>query len=152
MEKFLSQLIYPHPLLLIGIMVMIFLDLLSGIRKASKNGEATSSRGLRNSFDKATTYFSLNLAVLVIVNITNITDKERHFVDWLSYSTNTLLIACCYVELKSILENLIEINSEIIKLKFNNPPKKVPNDFAKLILIPIHNAIILKFKKQNNDS
>ena len=150
MEKILSQLIYPSPLLLIGVMLMIFLDLLSGVRKAAKNGEATSSRGLRNSFDKATTYFSLNLAVLVIVNITNIADKEKHFVDWLGYSTNTLLIACCYVELKSILENLIDINSEKVVVKFNNPPKVTPNDFAKFILIPIHNTIILKFKKQSN--
>lgn len=146
MKEILSQLIYPHPLLLLGVMVMIFLDLLSGIRKAAKNGEATSSRGLRYSFDKATTYFSLNLAVLVIINITNFADDQKRFVDWLGYSCNTLLIACCYIELKSILENLIKINSEKVKTKFNAPPKKVPNDFAKLILIPIHDALILKFK------
>lgn len=145
MKELLSQLIYPHPLLLLGVMVMIFLDLLSGIRKAAKKGEATSSRGLRNSFDKATTYFSLNLAVLVIINITSFADDQKRFVDWLSYSTNTLLIACCYIELKSILENLIEINTEIQMVKFNQP-KKIPNDFAKFILIPIHNALILKFK------
>lgn len=145
MKEILSQLIYPHPLLLIGVMVMIFLDLISGIRKAAKNCEATSSRGLRNSFDKATTYFSLNLAVLVILNITNFADDQKRFSDWLSYSTDTLLIACCYVELKSILENLIEINTEIQMVRFNQS-KKIPNDFAKFILMPIHNALILKFK------
>lgn len=146
MYKIFQELIYPHPLLLVGVMGMIFIDLLTGIRKAAKNGQATSSRGLRNSFDKATTYFSLNAAVLVIVNITNIADEDKRFVDWLAYSTNGLLLACCYIELKSILENLIEINTTVV----NNGDKetKVQNDFAKFILTPIHNSLILKFKKR----
>lgn len=117
-------------------MFMIFIDLLTGIQKANKNHEATSSRGLRYSFDKATTYFSLIVAVLVLVNITVIADKEKQFTGWLFYSLNALLISCCYVEFKSILENLIEINTR----------DGHKNQFAKLILVKLHNALILKFK------
>ncbi|WP_445454117.1 phage holin family protein [Flavobacterium sp. 25HG05S-40] len=136
MNQFLSHLVYPSPYLIVGLMIMIFLDLLSGIQKANKNHEATSSRGLRYSFDKATTYFSLIVAVLVIVNITVIADKDNHFKGWLDYSINGLFILCCYVEFKSILENLIEINTR-------NGQK---NAFCKLVLVRFHNTLILKFK------
>lgn len=141
MKELIQNLVYPEPALLIGLFGIIFLDLLTGIRKAANNGEATSSRGLRNSFDKATTYFSLIVAVLIVINCISLAHVKED-VTWLPYGVNGLLMACIYVELKSILENLIEINSI----------DKIPNDFATIILIPIHNIIILKLKKKTDEN
>ncbi|MES2287256.1 MAG: phage holin family protein [Bacteroidota bacterium] len=141
MKEILSQLIIPSPFLLLGLMLLIFIDLLTGIQKANKNHESTSSRGLRYSFDKATTYFSLNVSVLIIVNICKLADKVRYFEGWLEYSVNGLLICCAYVEFKSILENLIEINTRDGKQNF----------IAEVVLTRIHNTIILKFKTTRNE-
>jgi len=143
MKELISHLIYPHPFLLIALFGMVFIDLLSGIQKAKKNGVATSSIGMRRTINKATTYLTLNLSVLIILNITALADPQNYLNGGLKYSINILLLACSYIEMKSILENLIEINSEFCEIK----KKSLPNDFAKLILIPIHNIIILKFKK-----
>ncbi len=137
MQNIIDQLIYPNPLLLVGLIGLIFIDLLTGVQKANKLGEATTSRGLRYSFDKGSTYFSLIVSTLIILNITSLADKQHSFQGWLTYPINTLILASSYIEFKSILENLIEINTKNGKQNF----------IAKVVLTKIHNGLILKFKK-----
>lgn len=141
MNQILSQIVYPHPILIFGLMLMIFLDLLSGIRKASNNGEATTSKGFRNSIDKATTYCTFIFSVLVIVNITSFADTDGDFLGVFKYSLNGLLIGTSYIELKSIIENLIEINTK----------DGEPSDFCIYFLTPLHNILIFKLAKKYKD-
>lgn len=150
MKEIFDQLIYPKPLLILGLISIILIDLLTGIRKSNKLGIATLSRGLRNTVDKATTYFSLVVAVLVLINVTKFGDKGQDFLSFFYYSINGLLVAFCYIEFKSILENLIEINTSYEIIKFNKP-KPIPNDFARIILIPFHNLLILKLQSKKRE-
>lgn len=141
MNQIFTQIVYPNPILIFGLMLMIFLDLMSGIRKAANNGEATTSRGLRNTIDKATTYCTFIFSVLIIVNITSFADTDKDFSGIFKYSLNVLLIGTSYIELKSIVENLIEINTKEGK----------KTDFCIYFLTPLHNLLILKLTKQFKD-
>lgn len=141
MNQILAQIVYPNPILIFGLMLMIFLDLLSGIRKASNNGEATTSRGLRNTIDKATTYCTFIFSVLIIVNITSFADTDKDFLGVFKYSLNGLIIGTSYIELKSIIENLIAINTK----------EGEPSDFCIYFLTPLHNLLILKLAKKYKD-
>ena len=138
--KFLNmELIYPEPILLIAIVLLMGIDLLSGVRKAKSNNESTTSRGLRKTFDKGSTYFGFFVAYLIMVNITKYADKNDEYTNILSYSVSGLLVFMCYIEFKSILENLIAISPE--------------TDLTNYLLKPLHNLILLKFNKkvENND-
>lgn len=147
LHEVLDRLVYPSPYLLIGLMLMMFIDLLTGVRKAANRGEATTSRGFRNSFDKATTYFSLILSVLIIVNIVHVQDESVHILCKWNYLVNGLFMACIYIEMKSIFENLIDINTKKIIIDVSKPPRLKHNDFALYILIPLHNILIFKLKE-----
>ena len=141
MNQILAQIVYPNPILIFGLMLMIFLDLMSGIRKASNNGEATTSRGLRNTIDKATTYCTFIFSVLIIVNITSFADTDKDFLGVFKYSLNGLIIGTSYIELKSIIENLIAINTK----------EGESSDFCIYFLTPLHNLLILKLAKKYKD-
>lgn len=138
MKEFFAQIIFPSPIIVIGIIILVALDLIWGVRKAAKNGEATTSRGLRKTFDKAGSYFTLLISVMVVTNVVNLSDAQHQYSDWMAYLNNGIPLMFCYVEMKSILENLIEINTH----------DGEPNELAATILIPIHDKLILKFKQK----
>jgi Bacteriophage holin family len=141
MNEIILNLIYPKPILLIGLILLIFLDLLTGINKAKRAGELTTSRGLRNTVDKASSYFNLLLSVFIMVNLLGVADSKNEYQNIFFFSANGLVIGCVYIEVKSILENLIIINTK----------DGVMNDLASYILMPIHSFLILKLqsKKEN---
>lgn len=128
-------LIYPDPILVFGLMLMMFLDLVSGVRKANKWGKATSSRGLRDTIDKAKNYCTLILTVLVIVNVIGLSRSTDGYDFAFDISINGLVFGCIYIETKSILENLIILNTK----------DGVQNEFCSKLLVPLHNIIIFKF-------
>lgn len=132
----MENIIYPHPAAILCFIGLLLLDVYSGIQKSKKRGRKTTSRGLRESVDKTKSYFTLLLAVTILANATSLARVD--YLDWLNYSVNGLLLSFCYIELKSILENLIAVNSM----------GGEKNYFAKTILIPMHNLLILKFRKQ----
>lgn len=136
----MDNIIYPHPVTVLCFIGLLLLDVYSGVQKSTKRGRKTTSRGLRESVDKTKSYFTLLLAVTILANATAIARAD--YFNWLNYSVNGLLLAFCYIEVKSILENLIKINTVDGK----------PNFFAKTILIPMHNALILKFKANDTNS
>jgi Bacteriophage holin family len=143
MNEIILNLIYPKPVLLIGLIALIFIDLLTGINKAKRAGELTTSRGLRNTIDKASSYFSLLLSVFIMVNLLAISDSKDEYQNVFFFSANGMVIGCVYIEIKSILENLIIINTK----------NGVMNDLANYILVPIHSFLILKLqsKKENQN-
>jgi phage-related holin len=120
-----------------GLFVLIFIDLISGIIKAKRAGEATTSRGLRRTVDKASSYFSLLVSVFIMVNLFGVADSQNEYTSILFFSANGLVTGCAYIELKSILENLIIINTKEGKM----------NDFATYLIVPLHSVLILKLQK-----
>lgn len=132
----MDKIVYPLPAIVLCFIGLLLLDVYSGIQKSKKKNEETTSKRLRESVDKTKSYFTLLMAVTIISNV--IIMAEIQYSDWLNYSVNGLVVAFCYIELKSILENLIEINTV----------DKKKNYFATTILVPMHNLIILKFKKK----
>lgn len=136
-QDILKQVIYPEPVIIVILMLLVVIDLLTGIRKANSKKEATTSRGLRQTIDKATQYFSFIISMMLISNVGNYAEESKRFTDIFIYSLNGLAAYMCYIELKSILENIIEINPS--------------GDFANMVK-PIHNVLILKFGKNDNNN
>lgn len=132
----MDKIIYPYPAIVLCFIGLLLLDAYSGIQKSKKSGQSTTSKRLRESVDKTKSYFTLLMSVTIILNI--IIMAEIEYLNKLNYSVNGLVVAFCYIELKSILENLIEMNTVDGK----------KNYLARTILVPMHNAIILKFKRQ----
>lgn len=138
MNEILHQLVYPKPILLIGLLILMFFDLITGINKATRAGNATTSRGMRDTFDKGSTYLIFILSLTVLANIINIADVDRTFNTTLMLLLNAVAAWACYIEFKSIIENLIKINT--------NEDGSI-TDFAAYVLVPIHEKIIFKLKK-----
>lgn len=144
MNEIISQLVYPKPILLIGLLFLMFFDLLTGINKATKAGNATTSRGMRDTFDKGSTYLIFILSLVVLANIINIADADKQFTNVLLLSLSTVTCGACYIEFKSIIENLIAINTD---------KDGKESDFAAIFLQPMHKVLILKLaKKQENEA
>lgn len=146
MKELLTALVYPNPILLIGLMALIFVDLISGVQKAKrakKKKEITSS-GFRRSVRKASSYFNLIVSVAIMVNLLSFADIHKEYSSTFNFSMNGLVIGCVYIEVKSILENLIAINT-------NKDGKQ--NDLCRYILVPLHNLLLLRLqaKKQELD-
>jgi hypothetical protein len=77
-----------------------------------------------------------------LANIINIADNDKQFTNMLLFSLSTVTCGACYVEFKSIIENLIAINVD----KEGNE-----SDFAVYFLLPMHKLLILKLSKKQND-
>lgn len=143
MKEIIAQLVYPSPFVLLGLFLLILLDALTGINKAGRAGELTTSRGLRNSISKASCYLNLLLSVTILLNLLNLADSKDEYTNIFYLSNNGLALACVYIETKSIFENLIEINT--------NQKTRVQNDLCNFILVPLHNLLILKLNSRKEN-
>lgn len=136
MEEIIKNLIFPNPASAFALFFIVLLDLLTGIFKSKKKGVATASQGMKKSVQKLTTYLSLILLSLILTNLAKMTyDLENHL-ESLNLGINGICFWLIHLEVKSILENLIVANTD----EDGNQ-----NDIANL-LVPVHNAWILKFK------
>ncbi|SFO04525.1 Bacteriophage holin family protein [Paenimyroides ummariense] len=136
MQEIISNLVFPNPAILFGLALLVLLDLITGIVKSKRKGIATASQGMKKSVQKLTTYLSLITLSLILSNLAKITyDLENHLNE-LNLGINAVCFWLVHLEVKSVLENLIIANTD----EDGNQ-----NEVAKL-LIPIHNAWILKFK------
>ena len=136
MEEIIKNLIFPNPASAFALFFIVLLDLLTGIFKSKKKGVATASQGMKKSVQKLTTYLSLILLSLILTNLAKMTyDLENHL-ESLNLGINGICFWLIHLEVKSVLENLIVANTD----EDGNQ-----NDIANL-LVPVHNAWILKFK------
>lgn len=136
MEEIIKDLIFPNPASAFALFFIVLLDLLTGIFKSKKKGVATASQGMKKSVQKLTTYLSLILLSLILTNLAKMTyDLESHL-ESLNLGINGICFWLIHLEVKSVLENLIVANTD----EDGNQ-----NDIARL-LVPVHNAWILKFK------
>lgn len=140
MQELMNNLIFQHPLIILAISLLVFLDLITGIFKSKTKGIATKSQGFKKTVNKLISYLSLIILSFIVTNISNSVWELKTSVDTLGLGLDTIGLFLVYLEIKSILENLIVANTN---------KNGEQNDFAKL-LVPIHNALILKFNKQFN--
>lgn len=82
----------------IAVLTAMILDFITGVRKASLRGEATTSRGFRRTAEKASQYFLPMMCLTAIDVITSI------YLDY-PYLTATMGAFNIYIELRSIWEN-----------------------------------------------
>jgi phage-related holin len=82
--------------LVMGLCILMFIDLASGIYKAQVNGSATTSTGLRQTSIKFIEYTLVSFAFVILSNMA----------DFLSFLSSIPFIYLSMIEIKSIIENL----------------------------------------------
>lgn len=121
-------LIVPKPMLVLCLIGSMILDLLTGLLKSWKNGQATTSSGFRKTVTKTGTYVGVILGMYLLATMLN----TLHPQDAFSYIhlVNGTISFLVFIELYSIFENAYEID---------------PNSFLSKYLI----KRVLKFLKGN---
>ncbi len=92
------------------VFAMVLLDLWSGIRKAKKRGEYTSSRGLRRTIEKLAKYYNVIFAftiadLLQLGFFWNYNIENEASVPLLPFVTAAGAAIVCAIEIKSIYES-----------------------------------------------
>jgi len=103
------KLIFPYILTFAGLYIAVFLaiiaDLISGIRKAKKNGFLRSSKGLRRTVKKIAEYYNLMFVVSIIDCVQMVAIHQCGFdIPRLPVFSYAATIFLCIIELKSIYE------------------------------------------------
>jgi phage-related holin len=82
--------------LVMGLVILMLIDLISGIYKANCNNQATTSVGLRQTSIKFVEYTLVSFAFVILSNMT----------DFLSFVSSMPFVFLSLIEIKSIVENL----------------------------------------------
>lgn len=125
--------ILPPPTLLVWLGVSMVLDLISGVAKAIKQGTPRTSTGYRRTVAKFIQYGGAIAIGIVLANISDYKkDGESNQMIY-TYFSNSMLLFIIYIEITSILENLIEVSPD--------------SEFTKKFLKPVHKAFSFDFKQ-----
>ena len=125
--------ILPPPDLLIWLGVTMFIDLLTGIAKAIKKNVPRTSTGYRRTVAKFIQYGGAIAIGIVLANIADYKkDGEINKMIY-AYFSNSMLLFIIYIEITSILENLIEVSPE--------------GEFTRKFLKPVHRVFSFDFKQ-----
>ncbi len=105
----IPKLILPHILtfagLYIAVLFAIVADLVSGCRKAKKDGFLRSSKGLRRTVKKVAEYYNLMFVVSIIDCVQMVAIFEGGFdIPKMPFFSFFATIFLCFIELKSIYE------------------------------------------------
>ena len=93
----------------VAVLTAMILDFITGVRKASLRGEATTSRGFRRTAEKASQYFLPMMCLTAIDVIASI------YLDY-PYLTATMGAFNIYIELRSILVRKKQRNNKNVLL------------------------------------
>lgn len=127
---------YPSGRLLIAVLLLIVIDLITGITKATINKQRRTSEGLRRTFSKFMQYGGSIIVSMILLNIIHYSTPE--FSDEISYLFGSLmLMIMIYIEVVSVFENLEEIN-----------PK---SDFVKYFIKPVRRLLTFRVKNLFGD-
>lgn len=125
--------ILPPANLLIWLGVTMFLDLVTGIAKAIKKGTPRTSTGYRRTVAKFIQYGGAIAIGVVLANVSGY-EKEGDGSQMIySYFSNSMLLFIIYIEITSILENLVEVSPD--------------SEFTKKFLTPVHKLFSFDFKQ-----
>lgn len=135
------------------IFVMVVLDLWSGVRKAKRRGEFTSSIGLRRTTEKLAKYYNLIIALTVtdllqmgFLGYYNMENESS--IPLLPFVTALGALLVCIVEIKSIYESADK--------KLQGQYQEAAKQLSELLKNPNKQAAIAALldqisKKQDND-
>lgn len=126
--------ILPDYMLMVGIGFVILLDFITGVIKAIVKGEQRTSVGYRKTIKKFTQYFGAVGASMIAQYALSFKFESNEFNYIADFLNNSLLMFIIFIELTSILENLIEIDTK--------------SPFAIYVIRPIHS--IMTFAIRNN--
>lgn len=126
----LMAIILPPSTLLTWLGITMILDLITGVAVAVKKGGPLTSKGFRGTVVKFIQYGGAVGIGIILANVADIQKDEASEAIFKYFSTG-LLAFIIFIEVKSILENMIEINPE--------------SDFTKFFLNPVHDFISLNF-------
>ena len=93
-----------------GVLLSVLADLVSGVRRARREGQSCTSRGLRRSVAKLSSYF-LSLFCLTVVDgmivaaIITLPSLGKSFLPPFPYLTTVGAVSLVLIEAKSIAEN-----------------------------------------------
>ena len=88
---------------IVSLVVLVIIDMRTGVKAAKKRGEAITSKCRKRSVDKAASYFYLVIAALIVEKAVLV---EAPFPVPLLYMASAL---CAAVEFKSISENVYTV-------------------------------------------
>lgn len=127
---------YPSGRLLIAILLLIVIDLITGITKATINKQRRISEGLRRTFSKFMQYGGSIIVSMILLNIIHLSTPE--FSDEISrLFGNLMLMIIIYIEVVSVFENLEEINPE--------------SDFVRYFIKPVRRLLTFRVKNLFGD-
>lgn len=122
---------YPSGRLLIAVLLLIVIDLITGITKATINKQRRTSEGLRRTFSKFMQYGGSIIVSMILLNIIHHSTPE--FSSEISRLFGSLmLMIMIYIEVVSVFENLEEIN-----------PK---SDFVRYFIKPVRRLLTFRIK------
>lgn len=131
MVPFLMAIVLPPPTLLLWLGITMVLDFITGVAKAIKNDEPRTSTGFRRTVMKFIQYGGAISIGIILANISDM-QKDSASETLYRYFSNSMLSFIIFIEIKSIIENMVEVS-----------PK---SDFTKLFLNPIHEILSLDLK------
>jgi phosphatidylglycerophosphate synthase len=105
----IGALVFPAPILLVFMALMILIDFVTGYAAAVAQQQNRTSSGLRKTITKLIQYGSVIVISMVVVNSANYSDQE-----WvkliLPKLNNALVVYIIYIEIYSVLENLLVLS------------------------------------------
>lgn len=130
--SFLLAIILPPADLLLWLGIAMVLDLLTGIAKAVKKDIPRTSTGLRQTVVKFIQYGGAISVGIILANVSEYQNDSSSQIIY-KYFSNSMLLFIIFIEIKSILENMIEVSPD--------------SDFTRYFLGPIHNLLSFDFKQ-----
>jgi MFS superfamily sulfate permease-like transporter len=131
MVPLLMAVVLPPPALLAWLGFTMLVDLITGVAVAIKKDIPRTSTGFRKTVNKFLQYGGAIAVGIILANISDM-QKDSAGEKIYQYFSNSMLSFIIFIEIKSIMENLVQIS-----------PK---SDFTKLFLNPIHKILSLDLK------
>lgn len=122
----------PSTQLLIWLGIALILDLITGVSKAVVNNVQRTSKGFRETIKKFIQYGGAFIVAVVLSSIA----KENSVIDttpYISFLGNAMVVYMIYIEVISILENLVEVDKD--------------SEISRLIIKPLHKLLTFQITK-----
>ncbi len=133
MANFISLKSMPDAHLLIWLFLCIAFDFLTGFLKSKFQKKATTSEALKRTIIKFVQYGGAIAVSIILHNVLKNQNADA-ILPYVSYMGNTLVTFIIYIELVSILENMIAIDKKSV--------------LSKKILQPLHQLLTLTLNKE----
>jgi phage-related holin len=129
--------ILPTGTLMVGIGLAMLLDLATGVVKAVFKNQQRTSEGYRKTIKKFTQYFGAISIGILIRYAFRVELNAPEYLEYADFFNNSLLMFIIFIEIVSILENMLEIDNK--------------SPFAKYFIRPILSVLTIALKKNEKN-